>query len=400
MKKIKLCFITKFVKGIHKYTGGMESHVDDLLKELVKDKNLDITIITSKHPDGIEFRQKNRINYYYIKSTIRRNPFSRYKFFKDVARKLKELKYESKFDLIHIQSDFGVGYFQYIKKKLPVLSTAHGTTINEFKGSIKAKPYLIPLWFVILPFYYLTEKNMIKNSDKIICVSGLVKRSLINQYNLNKDKVITVLNGIDLNKFKRIKNNKTKALRKKYANKKDFLILSVGNIIKQKGYHLMINAMPKLLKKKLNVKLLVVGEGDYLKELKTIVRRKKLEKNVFFTGKIKREELVNYYSISDLFAFPTLRGEGLPYTLIEAMACGNVILTTPNGGTDLVNEENGILINANQRGSIVNSTIKIMEDKKYSKKLLKKSIEDIKNNFDVKKMIKKNKEIYKEVLKK
>jgi len=400
MRKIRIIFITKFVKGIHSYTGGMETHIDDLIKELKKDELYELSIITSKSPDGKSFEERDGVKIYYADESIGRNPLSRYKFFKSVVRKLKEIHYKEKFDLIHIQSDFGMGYFQYMKKKLPVISTVHGTTFNEFNGSIKAKPYLLPIWLIALPFYYLSEKNMLKSSDKVICVSDVVRNSLLSQYRfLPARKLKTILNGVDLNVFKKENNPKTKEIRNKFASKDDFLLLSGGNIIKQKGYNVIINAMPEIIKKNRKVKLVIVGDGDYLGELKKIVQKKKLENNVFFTGRIPREDLINYYSASNCFVFPTLRGEGLPYVLIEAMACGNVVLTTPNGGTDLVTRKNGALVNPKNQSEVIESVLKISSDKSFYKKILTQTKKDVKEKCDLGKMVRENKEIYEALLK-
>ena len=395
----KICFITKFVKGVHSYTGGMETHASDLINELKKDKDYEISIVTSRHPKGIKFENRDGINLYYTDETIGRNPLSRYKFFKAVAKKLEKIKYEKKFDLLHIQSDFGMGYFQYIDKKIPVVTTAHGTTIDEFRGSVKAKKYLLPIWLVCLPFYKRSEKNMLKNSDKVICVSDVVKRSLLKNYKvLNKNKMQTIFNGVDLNEFKKIKSKEVDLLRSKFAKQDDFLIISVGNIIKQKGYPLLIDAMPSILRNNKKVKLVIIGDGDYLNKLKYLVHRNHLENFVFFTGRVDRNDLKKYYSMSDCFAFPTLRGEGLPYVLIEAMASGNVVVTTPNGGTDLVNHKNGIVLKKNSVNEIAMATLKLIRDKKYYNSLLRQSVKDVKEKCDLMKMVERNKKIYGEIL--
>lgn len=98
-----------------------------------------------------------------------------------------------------------------------------------------------------------------------------------------------ILNGIDLNRFKRIKSEKIRKLRSKFANENDFLMLSAENITKQKGHHLIIKVLPEILKKKHNVKLLIVGGRDYLKKLKNMVTKSNLKGNVFLRGESKEK---------------------------------------------------------------------------------------------------------------
>ncbi len=396
---MKICIITKFFQGIHKCSGGMEAHVKDLIIGLKKNKDIEISIITSEHPKKISYEKRDGVEIFFVKGKISRNPFSRYRYFNEVGKKLKELNYEKKFDILHIQSDFGVGYINNLNSKIPIITTVHGTALDEFFGSIKTKPYLLPIWAVSLPIYYLTEKRMLEKSNKIIAVSELIKEDEIKQHQIPSKKIKTIYNGIDLNKFKSFEEKKIKSLKEKFKDKK--IILSVGNIIKQKGYHLLIEILPEIIKKEPKTLLLIGGEGNYLKDLKEIAEKNKSEKNILFLGKIKREKLPKYYNLSDIFAFPSLRGEGLPYVLIEAMACGKSVISSPSGGivNIIKNNKNGLLVKKGDKKELLKGILNLLRDKKLRARLGKEARKTIRKKFDLKKMIKKYKETYQDLCK-
>jgi glycosyltransferase involved in cell wall biosynthesis len=390
----RICIVTKYLQGVHSCSGGMEAHVNDLIEALKNHKEITLTIITSKHPENKKTEVMDNLKVYYVDKAISRNPASRYRYFKAVKKKLIELDYTNSFDVLHIQSDFGVGFVNGLSPKIPVLTTSHGTALDEFKGSIKAKPLLLPIWAVVLPLYYLTEKRMFNNSNKVISVSDLIKRDIVKQYGIDKNKIITIYNGVDTKQFSKRSTPNSVKLKKKYGRSK--IILTLGNIIKQKGYHLLIEALPKILEKE-EVKLVIVGDGKYLEELKRLSKKEGVDSNIVFTGKVNRSELTDYYNIADIFAFPTLRGEGLPYVLIEAMSCGLCVVSSPSGGVvDIIEEgKTGKFVKVGNLRRLSETLIKLLKDKKERELLGKNARREVLSKFDVRQMVNKNLDIYK-----
>lgn len=108
-------------------------------------------------------------------------------------------------------------------------------------------------------------------------------------------------------------------------------ILFLARIEKEKGIFTCIDSFEVLNRKHPNLKLQIVGGGKALEEAKKYVLTTKLP-NVYFTGPLSGERLKNEFVSADLYILPTTHGEGMPTTVLEAMAFGLPVITRPVGG--------------------------------------------------------------------
>jgi len=124
-------------------------------------------------------------------------------------------------------------------------------------------------------------------------------------------------------------------------------ILFLSRVIEEKGIFIAINTFELISKNYNDVQLTIVGDGENLNDAMDIVKTKKL-KNVKFTGALRGEELINEFKNSDIYLFPTYYGEGLPTSLLEAMAFGLPIITRPVGGIAdfFISEKMGYSLNS------------------------------------------------------
>ncbi len=126
------------------------------------------------------------------------------------------------------------------------------------------------------------------------------------------------------------------ALRAQYAAEGDFICTFVGELSHRKNQMFLIDAMQKLRAENSPVKLLLVGEGADRAELEAAIRTRSLEDTVYLLG--NREPVLPYLAISDVYVSAS-RTEGLPFNIMEAMACGLPILASnTKGQTDLLSE--------------------------------------------------------------
>lgn len=122
------------------------------------------------------------------------------------------------------------------------------------------------------------------------------------------------------------------------------ILICVGRLAKVKGYDLAFEVMEKL-KQNLDVQLYLVGDGEDRAALEEDVRRRDLVKQVTFWGAVAHDRLPLLLNAADVFFMPSL-AEGLPNALLEAMACGCLVVASPVGGiTDVIRlGENGFLL--------------------------------------------------------
>jgi glycosyltransferase involved in cell wall biosynthesis len=186
--------------------------------------------------------------------------------------------------------------------------------------------------------------------------------------NFLKKKFKVIPTGIHLDKIKYSMLGRRKIRNEFKIQPKTKVVLFVGMLTERKRANIVLEAAEKFQK----VCFLIVGDGYQKENLIKIKKQMKLN-NVHFLG--KRKDILNLYSACDVFFLPSL-GEGLPGTVMEAMACGKPIIATYENGTmDLVTKDTGILVNEN--GNYFNALEKAL-NKKFDSQKIKKQI----NKFD------------------
>lgn len=208
-----------------------------------------------------------------------------------------------------------------------VISTVHGwlKSGNDRKGRI----------------YELLDSNALKRLDCLVAVSEAVKKDLVKR-GIAIEKIVTIYNGINTEYFQNTFD--VSVVRKKYViDQGDFVIGTAGRLSKEKGHSYLIKAFADLVRDSQRVKLIIAGEGPLRKELENLVEELALSNHVTFLGYEKN--IVRFLSAIDLFILPSLT-EGLPISLLEAMASGKPVIASKVGGIEEVIQDqiNGILI--------------------------------------------------------
>jgi len=391
---MKVCI---FAKGLPVHIkGGMERHVEDLAKGLIE-RGHEVTIITTKHPKGIEKEEKDNLRIYYVGD----KPLKYTKtFFEESVKLFKKLDIKEKFDLVHSQS--GAGAFYALKcKNHPLVVTFHGTALNEAKSlwSEGGTRKLIAGYIFIKDFinyYIFNHKLFFERVNRIIAVSNELKEDIKKQYKVPEEKLVVIPNGVNINKFKPMN---VEDLREKWNLSDEKVIVSVGAISKQKGFHLLVKVLPEILKE-YSVKLFIIGSGKYLQKLKIMAEKLNVYDSIIFAGKVPEGDLIKYYNLADFFAFPTLRWEGLPYVVIEAMACGKPVVASGIGGipTAVEHEKDGFLIKPNDLKDLKDKIIMLLEDEKLAKRLGKNARKKVVEKFSLDRMVEDTIKVYEEVV--
>lgn len=384
-----------FAKGLPVHIkGGMERHIEDLVNGLIK-RSHEITIITTKHPNGIKKEIRENLRIYYVG-----NKSLKYtkKFYYESAKLFERLHKEEKFDIIHSQSFAGAGIIKYKASKLPIIITLHGTFLNEIKSALNSnslKGYVLASYLFLKMLADKSDRLLLSNANKIITVSYQLCNDVKKQYNIPEEKLIVIPNGININKFR---PTNVDDLREK-LNLSGKVILTVGRIEKQKGYHLLLKILPDILKNH-DVKLVIVGTGSYLPNLKKMAVKLDISDKVIFTGKVSDNDLLKYYNLADIFAFPTLRMEGLPLVILEAMACEIPVVASRIGGipTVIENGRDGFLIEPSNLKELKDKILMLLEDERLAKRIGKNARSKVVKKFSVDKMVDDTIKVYEEVI--
>ena len=195
----------------------------------------------------------------------------------------------------------------------------------------------------INPYNILTvfiEGRLLRTTDEILAVSGVVKRETIESYPwVDSNKIKVVYSGVNCNSFKPDYENGLLIRSKFNLSKDDFVISFCGYEFKRKGLYYLIKSLP-LLKKK--VKLLVIGK-DNESGCELLASELGVSDNIVFIGQVSNN-LAAYFNASDIFVFPTTH-EAFGLVIVEAMACGlPVIFSKLAGAAEIVHDEYDALL--------------------------------------------------------
>lgn len=276
-----------------------------------------------------------------------------------------------KIDLIHAHWIIPQGFVAVALKKIlgvPYIVTTHGGDIFGLKGGAMRK----------------VKKVVLENAKRITVVSNAIKDEILKNINpkLNVD-VISM--GVDSKLFNPDKYDKS--IKDKYKIDGPFLLF-VGRLAEKKGVSYLLQAMPAIINKFPNVKLLIIGEGALENQLKSLVLDLGIDKNVIFVGGITNDLLPKFYATADILVAPSIvtadgDTEGLPVSIIEGLASGTCVISTGTGGiSDVIkNGENGFLVDQKNSREIKETTTKLLENKELLKKYRSNSYKSI-SNFD------------------
>ena len=145
------------------------------------------------------------------------------------------------------------------------------------------------------------------------------------------------------------------------AKKKKKLVGYLGRFVKQKGVLDFLEAIPLILEKQQDVEFLIGGYGTLYDEIVHKIQVQNLGDDVSLVGRFEASEAPYYFNMLKLFVLPSY-SEGLPVIVLEAMACGTVVLATPVGGIPDVIEDGktGFILSDNTPECIAEGIIKIL----------------------------------------
>jgi len=291
-----------------------------------------------------------------------------------------------KLDIVHSYvmgffSTFIVGYLRKIKRFKMVL-------FSDFDESVPLPNSLFgKLWWTFF------VKIPAKSADIITVFTSQQKRYLSKLLDYPKNKIEIVPSGVDFEKFQI--NKKTKRqLRKELGLPKDkFIIINIGNFGRKRRYELTLKILKEIkIKNAIFLHIGGIGDKDYYSEIKELVKKMDLDKQVLFLGAKPFDKIVNYYQAADVFLL-TSNNESFGIPIIESMAAGLPVITTNVGVAEDVikNNENGFIIKDK------NEAIKIINGLSKNKKMRDKISETAKETakqYDWYKIINKIEKIY------
>ncbi|MDR2864339.1 MAG: glycosyltransferase [Spirochaetaceae bacterium] len=271
-------------------------------------------------------------------------------------------------DIIHLNTEFMLAKFGFYcarHYKIPVVYTFH-TLWEEYGGNYF---YMFPL-----PFVKFIARNiikyMLKRTDVIIAPTTQVAE-LIKKYKIKKQTFL-LPTGIDPKylDFTQLQKDSFKRrfeqIHPVLAHKK--ILIFAGRITKEKNIDFLLHILPRIIEKRDDVVLLIIGNGPYHDELMQTSEKLGLQDHCVFTGYLDRVDLGLTYAMSHIFVFPSLtETQGL--VTVEAMYSGIPVVAIGSMGTIMVmGGDNGGFMVHNDPGEFTDKVLALLEDPELYKR--------------------------------
>lgn len=312
------------------------------------------------HSGGILNRLRaNRFNYFLV-------PF----FLVGLSLAIFRLLSKDRFDLIHAHWVIPQGLAvvmarALLRKRIPLICTSHGGDLFALRGRL---------------FQWL-KRRVINSCNALTVVSRAMRDSVLNMGVVQKN--ITVISmGVDLVDSY---TPDSAVLRSKQE------LLFVGRLVEKKGLHVLLDAMPKIIKEYPDAFLTIAGSGPMEAQARNMARQNGLSDSdkVNFLGMLPQSQLPLLYRRAAMAVFPFVVAkdgdqEGLGLVIIEAMGCGCPVIASdlPAVHDSITHMENGLLVKPGNPEALSRAVTELLSNDDLRSRLSRQARKGVKERFD------------------
>lgn len=300
------------------------------------------------------------------------------RLFLNIPRVIRFIR-ENKIDLIHAHTRVTQAMAWMIQRfiKIPVVATCHGF----YKPKLGRK--LFPAW-----------------GDKTIAISQGVAEHLTQDFKVPSERVILVNNGVDIEMIDRLyRNHNRSEVKIAYGFRpEDPVIGIIARLVMDKGHEYLIRAIAHLKNKFPNIRLLVVGDGNYRPHLEKLSKELGLQKNVLFLGNVS--DVTKPLSAMDIFSLPATWREGFGLSIVEAMACRRPVIVSNIWALNslILDDNTGLLIEPKQIEPLAEAIASLLKDPAKRLRIGEAGRKMTEEHFSVTRMAKEMSDVYKTAL--
>lgn len=357
--------------------GGISKVVYDLSHKMVKEGN-EVTVVTYKDGDNVKYYENDKgVEIYRVDNyMIRANNFIDWIMqlnFNMITKVNEIINKNGKFDVIHAH-DWLVSYSaKSIKESynIPLISTIHATESGRNSGiHDETQRYIND-----------SEWMLTYESSEVIVNSNYMKNEVQKLFGLPYDKINVIPNGVNLQLFSNV--NIDYDFRRQYAMDNEKIILYVGRLVYEKGIQNLIAAMPKILDRYHDSKLIICGRGGMIDELREQVKYLGIDNKVYFAGYCDSKKMQKMYKCADVAVFPSTY-EPFGIVAIESMLSGTPTIVSDVGGLNEIVEHGvtGMKSYAGNANSIADSVLALLFDPKLCANISQNAIKKVKENYN------------------
>lgn len=256
-----------------------------------------------------------------------------------------------------------------------IFSTVHST--NSWKGAV----------------HRFVDRGLTRLSTRVIACSDEVEQVLIEVAHLPPARVLTIANGVDLNRFVGLSEIDLARAFGLPAGRVNMIV--VGRLHPAKGHSDLLPVLARVKEAGTEFNLLIVGEGELENDLRQQVASLQLESHVRFCG--FRQDVLALIAAADVMLMPS-RWEGLPMALLEAMALSRPVLATAVGGIPNVirHDHNGLLVAPGDEKAMEQHLRSLINDTSLRRRLGSEARETVYKHFSAANVARRYEALYRE----
>jgi colanic acid/amylovoran biosynthesis glycosyltransferase len=245
------------------------------------------------------------------------------------------------------------------------------------------------------PAYRSATRQMLDAVKLVLVRSESLRRAVI-RLGCDEKKIETQRTGIPLDEFPFRERNFPPR-----SGGGEWRLVQAGRLIEKKGLLVTLHAFASFLRQHANATLTIAGEGPLLGQLQGVARQLKIDNRVSFTGFISQAELRDILYASHIFLHPSETGpdgnqEGIPNSMLEAMASGLPVFATQHGGIPeaIENGVSGVLVPERDHEALTHALIEAMYDRGFLSRIARSGADVVREKFDLRAQIRKLEDIY------
>lgn len=276
------------------------------------------------------------------------------------------------FDLVHAHEWLTAGAGKSIQKifHVPMIATIHATELGRNSEIVSSMQKHI----------HEEEGLLVEAADKVIVCSDYMKGELIKQFKIPFKKLSIIPNGINP-----LKNN----MYDKNSNKHQMgsllerpFIFSMGRLVKEKGFDVLLRAIPGILARFPKIHFVIAGDGPHRNEYEKIAKQLNVQKSVTFLGFINEEFihiLLNHCMMNIIPSFY----EPFGIVALESMAAKRLTIASNTGGLKEIvcHLRNGLLFERGNSAELASVVLKALDNTEWAKEMAQQGFEDVYSKY-------------------
>jgi glycosyltransferase involved in cell wall biosynthesis len=266
-------------------------------------------------------------------------------------------------------------------RRPPVLFTEHGGWYPDYPR----------------PKRIVANRLLLERRDRVVGVGAAVRRTLIDSGGIPADRVGVIHNGIDVAAFRGGREPREAVRAEIGVGAGDFVLLQVARLDPLKDHLTALRTVERVVHDRPDARLVLVGEGPERAPVEDFIRRRQLAARVRLLG--LRRDVARLLPAADACLLTSV-DEGIPLTLIEAMAAGLPVVSTKVGGVDevVVDGETGLLAPAGDDAALAEKVLRLAADADLRRRLGRQGRERAEALFSETRMLEAYAELYREML--